>query len=221
MLCGNATILFRKRHFLAFLPIFCSDFVPKHGINIKISVPKLFRYRYKYYVCYMNKCLRCNNDFTQKNKKKKYCSDLCRAYSNRAKRDAETKDWQYVIDKNGIKFLLDKNIVLKLAVYFDLDVRVPKKDKVAKNKPKIESKITPKVVEVKNVETIVKPNVKAIVEKPIVTYEMPQKKKVDYRKEFESCELPDEFRLLWEKINEDTSLTPNEKKLWKIEFGIK
>ena len=126
-----------------------------------------------------------------------------------------------MIDKNGTKFILDKNIVLKLAVYFDLDVRVPKKDKVAKNKPKIEPKITPKVIEVKKAETIVKPMSKPIVEKPIHTFEIQTPKKVDYRKEFESCELPDEFKLLWEKINEDISLTPNEKKLWKIEFGIK
>jgi len=181
----------------------------------------MFRYRYKYYICYMNKCLRCNKDFTQKNKKKKYCSDLCRAYSNRAKSSTETKDWQYVIDKNGIKFLLDKNIVLKLAVYFDLDVRIPKDKKVVKNKPKIEPKITPKVVEVKKAETIVKSTAKAIVEKPIHTFEIQTPKKVDYRKEFELCELPDEFKSLWQKIDEDTSLTPNEKKLWKIEFGIK
>ena len=165
----------------------------------------------------MNKCLRCNKEFTQKNKKKKYCSDLCRAYSNREKNNIETKDWQYVIDKNGIKFLLDKNIVLKLSVYFDLDVRLSKESKVAKNKPKI----MPSVVEVKKAETITKHNDKQIIEKPITSFVIPQKNKLDYRKEFESCEFAEEIRLLWQKIDNDESVTINEKKLWKIEFGLK
>ena len=169
----------------------------------------------------MKKCLYCNSEFEEIIERKVFCSSKCRAYASRSKNRTLTKDWTHIVDKNGTRFLLDKNIVLKLAVYFDLDVRVPKKDKVAKNKPKIEPKITSKVVEVKKAETIVKPTAKPIVEKPIHTFEIQTPKKVDYRKEFGSCEFPEDFKSLWQKIDEDISLTPNEKKLWKIEFGIK
>ena len=164
----------------------------------------------------MIECKICGESFLPKNKKAMYCSAYCRLKAYRALETPLLRKYPFVIDKVGNRTKISKELILMLlSEYEKLENTIP--IEIVVNKPKI----IPKVVEVKKVETIVKPNVKAIVEKPIVTYEMPQKKKVDYRKEFESCELPDEFRLLWEKINEDTSLTPNEKKLWKIEFGIK
>ena len=164
----------------------------------------------------MIECKICGESFLPKNKKAMYCSGYCRLKAYRALETPLLRKYPFVVDKVGNRTKISKELILMLlSEYEKLENATP--IEIVAKKPKI----TPKVVEVKKAETIVKPNVKAIVEKPIHTFEIQTPKKVDYRKEFELCELPDEFKSLWQKIDEDTSLTPNEKKLWKIEFGLK
>jgi|688.fasta_scaffold00239_103 hypothetical protein len=148
----------------------------------------------------MKKCLYCNTEFTEIQKRKVFCSSKCRSYASRVKNRVLTKDWEYVMDKNGIKFPLDKSLVLKLAIFYGLDVRVPK----TQNKPKIDTEIKHKV----SMPTI-------------SSFELPQKMKVDYKKEYELCEFPDEYKALWDKINADDEVCTKDKKIWKITLNIK
>lgn len=165
----------------------------------------------------MIKCLNCNQDFNKKSKKSIFCSNKCRLYSFREKNRIKTNEWKYIQDSDGKNYALDKSLVFKLAIFFGLDVRVPKKEKLAENKPKIDAVKKTKSIAVKNTETIVKP----IVEKQIESLQTPIKKEVDYAKEFSQCEFPDEYKTLWDKINADDSVTTLQKKYWKIELGIK
>lgn len=86
---------------------------------------------------------------------------------------------------------------------------------------KLESNISAKIVDMKNNKAIIEPSTRQIEENTLIASEILKKNKIDYRKEFESCEFPNDFKLLWEKIDKDSSLTQNEKKLWRIEFGVK
>lgn len=169
----------------------------------------------------MKNCLYCNSEFEEKNKKKEYCSDLCRSYSNRAKNRSKTEQWKYIEDSSGKKFPLDKPLVLKLAIFYGLDVRVPKKDKIAKNEPKIDIEIKPKVSDEKMPKAIVPTIVKQKIDIQDTSFELPQKIKVDYRKEYELCEFPDEYKALWDKINADDEVCTKDKKIWKITLNIK
>ncbi len=164
----------------------------------------------------MKKCLNCNSDFEAKSKKSIFCSSKCRLYSFRDKKRIKTDQWKYIQDSEGNNYTLDKSLVLKLAIFFGLDVRMPKKNKLAEIKPKIDSPKEPKPVVVKKAETIAKPIVKQV-----ESFESPIKKKVDYAKELDECQFPEDFKRLWDKISEDDSVSLSDKKLWKITLNIR
>jgi hypothetical protein len=44
---------------------------------------------------------------------------------------------------------------------------------------------------------------------------------VDYKKLFDGCEFPDEYKALWEKIKVDPTMSDKEKNVWKLTLNAK
>jgi len=153
----------------------------------------------------MIECKNCGESFHSKNKKAKYCSGNCRLKAHRSIETPLLRKYPFVSDSAGNRIKTSKDLILMMLSEYE----------------KLESNISAKIVDMKNNKAIIEPSTRQIEENTLIVSEILEKNKIDYRKEFESCEFPNDFKLLWEKIDKDSSLTQNEKKLWRIEFGVK
>lgn len=44
---------------------------------------------------------------------------------------------------------------------------------------------------------------------------------IDYQKDFNNCEFPEEYKALWDRINSDVNVSVKDKQLWKIRLNAK
>lgn len=150
----------------------------------------------------MKLCLYCEKDFEPKKPKAIYCSNKCRTYANRKNRKLVPKDINWIIDKNGVKRTLNKSTLLSLLG--KIEGNVPETKVIAK-KPQANDFIWKGNDFIKHDEVSTHHKIEI----------------VDYQKLFNECEFPDEYKALWERINNDPNVSVKEKTIWKIRLNVK
>jgi hypothetical protein len=145
-------------------------------------------------------CLYCKKEFEPKKPKAIYCSNKCRTYANRKTKSLRFKDVNWVIGTDGVRRKLNRSALLNLLEQTD------KSD--IESTPVISNfKITP-AVEFKN----------EIDDKVPVRI---NESKKDYQKQLDDCEFPDEYKALWDRINEDQDMLAKDKQIWKLRLNAK
>jgi len=177
----------------------------------------------------MINCLYCNNAFEPKNAKAIYCSSKCRTYANRSVKEMKPKDVCFIIGKDNVKRVLNKSALLALLPEFGI--------KVCDDTVTIPSMVSEKIEPLAVVDevSVVVPTRTAFTSAADLRHLLDERYNgmfdtndakevidvVDYKKLFDGCEFPDEYKALWEKIKVDPTMPDKEKNVWKLTLNAK